>query len=297
MLVTVFTPVYNRAQSIRAVYESLCAQTNKDFEWLVINDGSTDGTAAILDDIVEKHKDVFPINYVKKENEGLSRTINRAVDLARGTLLMRLDSDDMALPEAVQLIHDYYPMIEKREDLCAVGFRSQYFDGTMVGYHPFEKDEESSITDFHHIHRGTGDRSEVMKLAVYKDFKYPEFDGEKFCTEGIVWNRVSQKYKVLYSPKAIYRKGFVDDSITSDIFATLKRNCQGTSLMFYELIRNFPYLPYSQRLVATIKYYRFAFYAKRPLFDGIPFKLYIVGLPIGLLVILYDFLKHPKAFS
>lgn len=297
MLVTIFTPVYNREKSIRAVYESLLAQTNKDFEWLVMNDGSTDSTDEIIHNIIAHHDDSFPIRYVKKENEGLSRTINKAIDIAEGTLLMRLDSDDVALPEAVALIHGKYPSIKDNSNICAMAFLSLLYDGSLNGFHPFKEERAESIVDYRHIYHGIGDRNEVMKLEVYRYYKYPEIPGEKFCSEGVVWDRIAQKYKFLYIPHAIYKKGFDEDTITADIYRTLKTNCRGTSLLYSEIIQNFSYLPYKERLLFTIKYYRYAFYAKFPIFKGIPFKLWIIGLPLGIFQLLRDRIEHPEAFK
>lgn len=297
MLVTVFTPIYNRERSIKAVYDSLCAQTSYNFEWLVLNDGSTDRSGEILEDIIAHHESGFEIRYVVKENEGLSRTINKAIDMAKGELLMRLDSDDVALPNAIELIEQKYPLVKDKTGVCAVAFLSELFDGSINGYHPFFEDREETIVDYRHIYHGTGDRNEVMKVDVYRNFKYPEFEGEKFCSEGVVWDRIAKNYRFLYVPEAIYRKGFDDDSITSKIYQTLKKNCKGTTLLYYEIIRDFPYLPFSERLLFAIKYYRYAFFAHAPLFRGIPLPLVVCGLPLGLLVIIYDRFKYPEAFN
>lgn len=294
MLVTVFTPVYNREKSIRDVYNSLCAQTCFDFEWLVINDGSTDRTDEILSNIVASHKGPFPINYVKKENEGLNRTINKGLDIAKGEMFMRLDSDDAALSEAVALIQERFSLIKDNPKLCSVAFRSQHFDGTMVGYHPFMEETVSDFCSFRHIFHGTGDRNEVMKVEVFRKFKFPEFEGEKFCPEALVWYRIAKDYQCVYCPEAIYKKGFVDDSITSKIYATLKRCCQGSCTLYFELLNN-RVIPYAERFGAAVRYYRYALFAKRSLWKGIPLTL-LPALPIGLLVVVYDRMKHPEAF-
>lgn len=294
MLVTVFTPIYNREKSILAVYNSLCSQTCKDFEWLVINDGSTDRTTEILDHILGHHDNSFIINYVSKPNEGLNRTINKGLDLARGTLFMRLDSDDSALPNAIALIHERYEKIKDNPQLCAIAFRSQHFDGTMVGYHPFKWDTVSDFCSFRHIFHGTGDRNEVMKVEVFRKYKFPELEGEKFCPEALIWNRIAKDYQCVYCPEAIYRKGFEDDSITSKIYLTLKQCCQGSCILYFELLNN-RVIPYAERFGAAVRYYRYALFAKRSLWKGIPLKL-LPALPIGLFVVFYDRMKHPEAF-
>lgn len=289
MLVTVFTPVFNRAKSIRAVYDSLCVQSDMDFEWLVINDGSTDRTGEILEEIVRTHQKKFTINYIKKQNEGLNRTINRALDLAKGTLLMRLDSDDVALPEAIALIHKKYALIKDNPKLCAVAFCSLRFDGKLNGFHPFETDFRSDFTSFRYIHNGRGDRSEVMKVDVFRNNKFPEYEGENFCPEALVWNRIAKEYDCIYAIEAIYKKGFDDDSITAKIYATLKRCCQGSCTLYFEALNN-DRIPFKGRLGSAVRYYRYVLYAKRSLWRGIPVHLAIIAFPIGMMVVAADYI-------
>lgn len=296
MLVTIFTPVYNRERSIRDVYDSLMNQTDKHFEWLVINDGSTDNTGRVLNEIVRVHDCSFPIRLFEQENKGLNRTINFAIEQARGDMLMRLDSDDVALPDAVKKIHEWYPRIMNEDSICAIAFRSMHFDGSLVGFHPFDGEMISDFCSFRHIFHGTGDRNEVMKVDVYKRYKFPEYEGENFCPEALVWNRIAQDYQCLYLPDPIYKKGFEEDSITSKVYATLKRCCQSTCTLYYEELMN-TNLPYKERLGSAIRYYRYAFFAKREIFRNIPLSLSLLALPIGILVIFYDFIKHPSAFK
>lgn len=291
MFLTIFTPVYNREHCIRAVYNSLCNQTDFDFEWLVINDGSTDRTGEILEEILKNHENSFTINYIKKRNEGLNRTINRALDLAKGFLMMRLDSDDLALPEAVALIHEKFYLIKEDPKLCALAFCSLRFDGMLNGYHPFANDTRSDFTSFRYIHKGRGDRSEVMKVEIFKKYRFPEFVGENFCPEALVWNRIAKEYDCIYAPEAIYKKGFDDDSITAKIYATLKRCCQGSCTLYFEALNN-PAIPFKGRFGSAVRYYRYALFAKRSLWKGIPLSLIVTAFPVGMMVVVIDYLKY-----
>lgn len=291
MIVTIFTPTYNRAHSIEKVYNSLCCQTNKNFEWLLINDGSTDSTDAVINHFISTHDKSFPIRYIKKINEGLMRTINQAIDLAEGEFFCRLDSDDYALPTLVQLIIENAHFIRGKEDLCSIAFLSQKMDGIINGYHPFSKPTRSNFTEYRDKYNAIGDRSEVMKTDVLRKYKFPEFINEKFCPEGLVWNRIAQKYDAIYIPMPIYVKGENEDSITSQIYFHLKKNCKGTTLYYYEIIIN-KKLSFRYRFINTIKYYRYAFFAKASIIIGIPKHLCILGLPCGLLVMLYDKIKY-----
>ena len=290
VLITVFTPLYNRAKSIYKVYESLCQQSCYDFEWLVINDGSTDNSDIIMNEILQNHNSSFPISYFYQENKGLTRTINKALELAKGILLFRLDSDDYALSDAIQNISDCYSLIIDDNSLCSITFLSQRCNGQVNGIHPFNEITRSNFAEYRDKYRAKGDRAEVMKIDVYKNFKYPEISGEKFCPEGVVWNRLAMQYDTLYIPKAIYVKGDYDDSITANVYQYLRRNAKGVTLYYKEIVIN-SHFTFRYRFINAIKFYRYAFYAKVPLFKEIPICM-TVAFPIALMVIAKDYFKR-----
>ena len=103
MKITVFTPTYNRAYIIENLYRSLQRQTVKDFEWLVIDDGSTDNTQELFDKWISE-ENAFPIRYYKQRNGGKCRAINRALDLAQGELFFTVDSDDYLTKDALEKV-------------------------------------------------------------------------------------------------------------------------------------------------------------------------------------------------
>ena len=97
---TVFTPTYNRAHTLSRVYKSLADQTFKNFEWLIVDDGSTDGTKVLIEKWTEEAS--FPIRYFYQENQGKHIAHNLGVKKARGELFLSLDSDDTCVPEALE---------------------------------------------------------------------------------------------------------------------------------------------------------------------------------------------------
>lgn len=103
---TVFTPTYNRAHTLPRTYESLLRQTCKDFEWLVIDDGSTDGTAGLVRGWIEENR--IPIRYIYKENGGLYTGYNKAYEVIETELNVCIDSDDFMPDNAVELITGYW---------------------------------------------------------------------------------------------------------------------------------------------------------------------------------------------
>ena len=98
-MVTIFTPTYNRAYIIGKLYGSLLEQTDRNFEWLIVDDGSTDNTRELIGSFIRE--DRISIRYFRQENGGKHRAINRGVREAAGELFFIVDSDDQLTPEAV----------------------------------------------------------------------------------------------------------------------------------------------------------------------------------------------------
>ena len=97
---TVATPTFNRAHTLPGVYESLCAQTDKNFIWLVIDDGSTDNTAQLVEGW--KNENIIEIEYVAKENGGKASALNLGIGMLETPYAVCLDSDDSFYPAAVE---------------------------------------------------------------------------------------------------------------------------------------------------------------------------------------------------
>ena len=109
MLITVFTPTYNRAVLLRRLYKSLKRQSYKEFEWIIVDDGSQDDTALVVKAMQESHKvEGFPITYLHKENGGKHTAINFGVKAAGGILTLVLDSDDELPEDAIHSVWAYF---------------------------------------------------------------------------------------------------------------------------------------------------------------------------------------------
>ena len=145
MRITVFTPTFNRGYIIEKLYESLKNQTFKEFEWLVIDDGSNDNTEEIFDKI-NKNNDFFKVRYYKKENGGKHRAINQGVELAEGELFFIVDSDDQLTSYALEYIDKWEKSIENKkkfaglagnkgkniDDIWGTTFNGKYIDCTSL---------------------------------------------------------------------------------------------------------------------------------------------------------------------
>ena len=195
---TVFTPTYNRAHTLHRVYESLKAQTFEDFEWLIVDDGSTDETNRLVE---QWQKDAwFPIRYVYQENKGKHAAFNHGVRIANGELFLTLDSDDACTPESLERFKYHWDSIppDRREGFSAVTGLCKDQNGRLIGNRfPFDPTDSDSI-EIKYRFEVTGDKCGFHRTDVLKQFPFPEGAEITFVPEGVVWNRVAKRYKTRY---------------------------------------------------------------------------------------------------
>lgn len=259
-LLTILTPAYNKAATFQRTFDSLLRQTCHDFEWVIVNDGSTDGTKEIIDTF---HTDLFPVIVKHKENEGLCKTWNIGVRMATGQLVLRLDPDDYLVDDAVEKVYLYSHLADSPQ-VCGIVFLTKFDNGEIVGYHPYKGIVKTNFIDYRLKDNALGDRLEICKRSAFMEFPMPEIDGEKFCLESVMWQHMAEKYDACYIPFPIYVREYNDASITSNLTKVLRANPQGTRLAYAQYIkvltkakeRN---LPVTNLLVRNgINYFRFA---------------------------------------
>mgnify|MGYP003214151433 CR=1 FL=1 len=171
MKLTVFTPTYNRAYILGKLYESLCRQTAGDFEWIVVDDGSTDGTEALVRGWSSMAP--FSLRYVRQANGGKHRAINRGVREARGELFFIVDSDDYLADNAVERVLSQYDTVRGREDFAGVCGMKVYPDGHRVGGDAQFSELECTLLEFTVIMSvGTWPRSIVRTFSA--DIRFPK---------------------------------------------------------------------------------------------------------------------------
>lgn len=216
MEITVFTPAYNRAYILENLYRSLQRQTFKDFEWVIVDDGSTDNTEELIAGYLKESND-FSIVYEKVKNGGKHRAVNTGVLLASGNLFFIVDSDDYITDDALQIIHDEALLIEKdkiKEYAGLIGLKG-YPDGKISG-----TTFEGKILDATYIEAPglgiTGEKADVYFTDVLKKFPFPEFENEKFMPESVLWNEIAAAgLKLRYFNKVIYIFEYLPDGLTS----------------------------------------------------------------------------------
>ncbi len=233
---TVFTPAYNRKELLYRLYESLVEQTSKDFEWVIIDDGSTDGTDDMIASIKE---DRFSIIYKKVENGGKHRAINRGLDIAEGEVFAIVDSDDYLLPNAIETIKARFSEIDGEEKKFAgVALLKSFSETEAVGT-SFSGEWVDAKTTERPKYNINGDKFEVFYTDVLKENKFPEIEGENFMTEAVVWNRLSYKgYYIRWFNDIAYICDYLDNGLTDNRDKLIRKNPKGYSLFIRECVEN-----------------------------------------------------------
>lgn len=214
MMITVLTPTFNRG-GLQSLWDSLQKQTVKDFEWLVVDDGSTDGTKNLITQLQEKSD--FPIRYIYKNNGGKHTALNVGIQTICSELIFIVDSDDCVTDDAVESILKIHKKYRSQNNICGYAFLRTFPDGKINGK-KFDVDEKiGSYIDVRVNGDDTGaDKAEVFKTHCLKEFPFPEYPNEKFLGEDLVWVRMARKYEMVHINKAIYVGNYLEDGLTNN---------------------------------------------------------------------------------
>jgi glycosyltransferase involved in cell wall biosynthesis len=212
-LITVFTPTYNRAHTIHRVFDSLCAQTIRGFEWLVVDDGSTDATAELVAGWAEIAD--FPVRYFRQDHAGKHIAHNVAVREAHGQFFMPLDSDDACVPQAMDRIINCWNTIppHNRDAFCGVAGLCIDQHGKHVGDRVPSDPLDADMRERRYVYRVRGEKCVVMRTDMMRKFPFPEIQGTNFIPEGILWLDMAKTHKIRWVNE-IFRVYYVDDHAT-----------------------------------------------------------------------------------
>src|SRR6266704_739295 len=195
---TVFTPTFNRCSTLPRVYESLRLQTFRNFEWLIVDDGSTDGTGELVEEWQTESD--FPIRYIYQENQGKPAAFNRGVQEAQGELFLTLDSDDACVPHALERLKyqwDGIPAAQK-DKFSAVTVLCKDQNGGLVG-DKFPRDVlDSDSIELVFKYNVKGEKWGFHRTDVLKQFPFPTLRNAKFISEGVVWFAISRRFKTRF---------------------------------------------------------------------------------------------------
>ena len=232
MKMTVFTPTYNRAYIIDNLYRSLQHQTFLDFEWLIVDDGSTDDSETVIRRWQAKNN-TFQIRYYKKENGGKCSAINMGLELAQGELFFTVDSDDHLTDDALEKVVSWEASLPKNQKFCGVaGNLGTTKDTTSNRIFNLPFFEGSALDRYKMV---DGERAMVFYTEIHKQYLYPLFKGETFMTEAVTWNRMAADgYKIRFYNDIIWVYEYKEDGLTKAGSSVFLNNPKGYGLWLRE---------------------------------------------------------------
>ena len=223
-MITVFTPAYNRANLLPRLYNSLLQQSYQNFEWLIVDDGSTDNTEQVVADFIKKSAHSFAICYYKIANGGKHRAINYGVEKAKGECFFIVDSDDWLPSNSLEIINNYFDTIKDNDEFAGVAglkqsdspnskertFEGEYLDATSL-----ERKKYGII----------GEKAEVFKTSILKKYPFPQYPEEKFISEAIVWNKIAHDgFKLRWFNACVYYFEYQEDGLSQNLFKRYNAN-------------------------------------------------------------------------
>ncbi|MEA3312456.1 MAG: glycosyltransferase family 2 protein [candidate division WOR-3 bacterium] len=273
---TVFTPTYNRVDLLPRAYESLKNQTFRDFEWIVVDDGSTDGTDTLVQEWLETSS--FSIRYTWQPNSGKHVAINRGVEKAQGYLFAILDSDDWYAPRALERFLYHWESIpdEKKPGFSGVVGLYAYPSGRIVGTKFPHDILDSDSIEIRTRYRVKGDNIAAHCTEVMREFPFPE-DLGKYVTPGLVWNRRALRYASRYVNEIFAYTEYQPGGLSDKIVVNRAKAPDAARLYYKEFISMGRPLPIDIALRNYANYVRYSLHA------GIALRKQILDAPSELL--------------
>ena len=177
------------------------------------------------------------IRYLYQENGGKHRAINKGLDNVNSELFFIVDSDDILISSAIEIILEKFKTIEGSIEFAGIGFNRGYSETEMIG-----NTFSSYYIDCTNLERGKnnilGDKSEIYITEILRKIKFPEIEGENFMSEVVLWNEIArQGYKLRWFNEIIYICNYLEDGLTINRNSIYKRNPIAHKMMVRELLQ------------------------------------------------------------
>lgn len=283
---TVFTPLYNRKTTLKRTYESLCRQTNKDFIWLIIDDGSTDNPYEEIEKWLAKDNG-FKIRYIYKENGGMHTAHNTAYENIDTELNVCIDSDDYMPDNAVELILDCWK--ENKDKGYAGIIALDYGDSTkaVIGKE-LPKDNDSTTLMGYYNNGGSGDKKLIYRTDIIKSTPpYPVFENEKYVALAYKYHIIDEKYELKILNECVCIVDYQSDGSSANMLKQYINNPKGFAFWRKEQMKHA--LSFKQKIRACIHYVSSSIISRNKRFIAeSPCKfLTILSVPFGTLFTVY----------
>ena len=236
-LLTIFTPAYNRAYTIHKCYESLKRQSCKDFEWLIIDDGSTDNTKELVKKWIKETND-FKIRYIYQENQGMHGAHNTAYENIYTELNVCIDSDDYMPNDAVEKIRDAWKKVRDNKKISGLIGLDAYEGGRIIGDKLPENIKTDTLFDLSYNKGIIGDKKLVYRTELTKRYPYPIYEGEKYVGLAYKYYKLDQEYELSLMNEVLCIVEYMEDGSSLNMFKQYMKNPKGFAFYRIENMKN-----------------------------------------------------------
>tara|TARA_R110000868_G_scaffold411734_2_gene708266 strand:- start:955 stop:1857 length:903 start_codon:yes stop_codon:yes gene_type:complete len=287
--ITVFTPTYNRAYCLEQVYQSLVRQSNQNFIWLIIDDGSSDNTKLLVQSWINEKK--IDIQYHYQENQGMHGAHNAAYALINTELNICIDSDDFMPEKAIELIFNFWQKNGSNNFAGIIGLDADK-NGKIIGTKIPESIKSSTLSDLYEKHYVKGDKKLVLRTEIAVKYPpYPIFKEERFVPLGYKYLLIDQDYELLTLNQILCIVEYLPDGSSLNILKQYKRHPKGFAFSRLNEMKFGPTLLF--KFKKAIHYVSSSIMAKNHSFinDSTAKSLTIMAIPFGFLLYLYIQIK------
>lgn len=250
MKLTIFTPAYNRAHLLSRLYESIKKQSCNDIEWLIVDDGSTDDTKAVIDGFINEN--AVNIRYFYQQNAGKPAAFNNGVTKAQGQLFFCVDSDDLLADGAVEAILNI-PLDNDR--LAGILALKSDMENNILSDRIPETINISSMYELVNRYGCSGEFSLVYRTEILKNIPYPIIDGEKFITECVVYDKIDEQYEMYLLDRILTVCEYQEGGLSADSYSVMLKNPTGYKIYYSQRIDMA--LTLKERIGYVIRYHAF----------------------------------------
>jgi len=286
---TVFTPTYNRSYCLPRCYEGMKAQTSRDFIWMIIDDGSTDGTGELVGGW--QAQGLVEIVYIYQQNQGMHGAHNTAYEHIKTTLNTCIDSDDYMPPNAVEKIVDFWRR-HGEDQYSGIAALDCDADGRVIGTQLPDNVKSSRYFDLYHKHRVRGDKKLIYRSELTRKYPYPVFEGEKYVGLACKYARIDIDYEMLIMNQPVCFVEYMPDGSSRNMMKQYINNPKGFAFIRREDMA-LPFGSFSHKFRQAVHYVSSSIFAKDAAFlTNSPKKLItLLATPFGVLLNIYIRLK------
>lgn len=288
-MITIITPTYNRSVLLKRCYESLCRQTSKRFEWIIVDDGSTDNTEKVVKKFINDN--IIDIKYIRQENQGKHIAHNTGVLASRGELLICLDSDDFLDECAVEYVEDLWIKIKNENIIGILMPKGDINRQRMCSEFPINV-SKSTFFDLVHDYNFKGETALFFRTEILKENLFKKFFDEKFLTEISLYFSIDGYGSMWLDNKILYYCEYQEDGLTSKYNKLMKDNPKGAAYTYFLCYKKS--IKIKDKLKYAILYNTYYFFIKeKKEFRFIYNDLYItICKPLAYFYIIRNFRKN-----